>query len=176
MLFDFKKWKNSKPWDFQLKFSWINTISTVLFCACFIMAAIREACFWFFPEYLDSIRFPCTVAALISVLLLTIDLIIDWVMTKRIERRLDEAVCTGDLGLRRYKEDGSYTGGKTTFLTDGAIKKEREYSEHIKKFNSMRKSAPPYNLDNALKSRPFEEAVCECFEDSARENSERPDK
>ena len=32
---------------------------------------------------------------------------------------------------RRYKEDGSYTGGKTTFLTDWAIQKEREYSERM---------------------------------------------
>ena len=133
MLFDFKKWKNSKPWDFRLKFSWINTISTVLFCACFIMVAIREICFWFFPEYLNAIKLPFIIAVLIAIFLLIVDQIVD---------SLDE----------------------------------RKYKKHVKKFTSMRKSAPPYNLDNALKSRPFEEAVCECFEDSARELSERPEK
>lgn len=94
-------------------------------------------------------------------------------MIKRTEKRLDEAVCMGDLGSPRYREDGSYTGPKTLLVTNYALEEERENSEHIKKFTSMRKSAPSYNLDNALKSRPFEEAVCECFESSERENSER---
>lgn len=34
---------------------------------------------------------------------------------------------------RRYKEDGSYTGGKTTFYTDWALQKVRELSERSEK-------------------------------------------
>ena len=60
--------------------------------------------------------------------------LIRWIKYRNLENQLErlveqaQPVCA-NLGMRRYKEDGSYTGGKTTILTDWAIQKERELSE-----------------------------------------------
>lgn len=51
------------------------------------------------------------------------------IIQKRNERYLNDPICTGRLGLPRYKEDGSCTGPKTMFLTNYALKAEREPSE-----------------------------------------------
>lgn len=57
------------------------------------------------------------------------------ILEKRTKKRFDKTVCMGDLGLPRYKKDGSYTGAKTVLVTNYELKAERENSERSENQN-----------------------------------------
>ena len=61
-------------------------------------------------------------------------------LEKKLERLTEQTQPIYGYPGRRYKEDGSYTGGKTTFLTDWAIQKERELSERPENQNECEPS------------------------------------